>query len=274
MTNNEPQENNFKERILKNIETEDIKAYSKTHFLLRVILLIAVTIVTLIISVFLFNYVFFSLRISGHESLLGFGPQGVVPFLEFFPWPFLVVDIALIIILEWLLRKFRFGYRSPILYLLIGLFVVTVSAGYFIDRKTGFNDALLQQADHDYLPGPFGELYRERPRCISRKTRHMPVHHNRNQRQDPGGPGCRWRQYQPPDDHDRRAGELCRSELLECGRHDLRCGRRWPERHDSGIRHQPDHARREQLRGGFLNNRQWTTRSSGTLSWSEEVLRA
>jgi hypothetical protein len=159
MTNNEPREDNFKERILKNIETEDIKVYSKTHFILRVILLIAVAMVTLIISVFLFNYVFFSLRISSHDLLLRFGPQGIVPFLEFFPWPFLFIDIALIVILEWLLRKFRFGYRSPILYLLFGLLIITVSAGYFIDRETGFNDVLLRQADHDYLPSPFGELY-------------------------------------------------------------------------------------------------------------------
>lgn len=159
MTNNETHDNNFKERVLKDIAEEDIKVYSRTHFLVRVILLIATTILTLIVSIFIFNYVFFSLRISGHESLLYFGPRGIVSFLAFFPWTLLLTDIVLIGILEWLLRKFRFGYRSPVLYLLLGLLAITISSGYLIDRETGFNDVLLQRADHDYLPGPFGEIY-------------------------------------------------------------------------------------------------------------------
>jgi hypothetical protein len=161
MEHNEPKEKNitFKDRVLKDIETNDVKAYSKAHFVFRMVLLIVIAVVVLLISIFLFNYLFFTLRTSGRGSLLEFGLRGLIPFIVFFPWLLLLLDIFLIFILEWLLRKFRFGYRTPVIYLLLALMAVSISAGYFIDRVTGFNEALLRDADAHSLYGPFGDFY-------------------------------------------------------------------------------------------------------------------
>ncbi len=159
MEHNESQGHNFKERVLESIASREIKVHSKAYFAARIILLVIVVALALLVSIFIFNYVFFSLRISGKELLLGFGSQGWASFLFYFPWAFLIMDVILVGVLEWLLRKFRFGYRSPMLYLLIGLFAVSISAGYFMDRVTGFDDVLLRQADRHYLIGPLGEAY-------------------------------------------------------------------------------------------------------------------
>lgn len=155
---NEPQKN-FKERVFASIAERDIKVRSRIYFAARIVILAAVAFLTLLVSVFIVNYVFFSMRISGQNMLLGFGSRGWMWFLAYFPWALLIVDVILVGILEWLLKKFRFGYRSPTLYLLIVLFAVTISAGYFINRVSGLDDALLRQADLHSLGGPLGQAY-------------------------------------------------------------------------------------------------------------------
>ncbi len=156
---NEPQGRNFKERVFASIAERDIKIHPKIYFVVRIVLLAIVACMTLLVSVFIINYVFFSLRISGRNMLLGFGSQGWIWFFAYFPWALLAVDVILVGLLEWLLKQFRFGYRSPTLYLLIVLFAVTISAGYFMNRISGIDDALLRQADLHYLGGPLGQAY-------------------------------------------------------------------------------------------------------------------
>lgn len=159
MNHNEPQEKTFKERILKRIEAPDFKVYSRTYFVLQMIALVVVAALILLLSVFLFNFIYFSVQISGRVSLLNFGSPGIVPFLMFFPWPLLLLDILFVFVLQKLLRRFRFGYRVPILRFLFVLLVITTASGYLLS-KTGFNNILLQKANENHLPPPFGVLFK------------------------------------------------------------------------------------------------------------------
>lgn len=147
------------ENILERIRTDTVHQVSKSHFVLKMIFTIAVAIVTLLVSISIFNFILFGLRIHHHELLLGFGLRGLWTFALLFPWGLLAVDMLLVALLEWLLRQFRFGYRVPILYLLGILLIVTVSCGVIIDRATSFNDGLLGQADAHQLPPLLNELY-------------------------------------------------------------------------------------------------------------------
>jgi hypothetical protein len=159
MTHSDPHNESFRERVLADISSRKTRIYPKVYFILRTTLVIVVAILVLIVTIFIFNYVFFSLRVSGREYLLNFGVRGFSSFLEYFPWLLLAIDLVLIVILEWLLRRFRFGYRSPILYLLLGIFAITIAAGYLIDHATRIDDTLLHQADLNSLVGPFDEIY-------------------------------------------------------------------------------------------------------------------
>lgn len=114
----------------------------------------------LVITVLICNFISFSVRINGHDSLLSFGPRGFWEFLILFPWLLLILDGVLIFTLEWLLRKFQFGYRSPGLYLLLGLLTLSVSLGLVLDRGTPVNDHFLNRAQHHGLPPPFQDFYR------------------------------------------------------------------------------------------------------------------
>lgn len=166
MTDHTPESIAIKDRILKGIQSGEVAMRPKIHFTLKIAALMAVTFSVLVITVFIFNFISFSLRVSDHDTLLQFGSEGVLAFLYFFPWLLLGIDLALIALLEWMVRRFRFGYTTPALYLLAGLIVSTVAAGFVIDRGTPFNDRMLEGSRH--LPSPIGEFYEGAHRPHSR----------------------------------------------------------------------------------------------------------
>lgn len=143
--------------VLKTIHSGEVAMRSKHHFTLKFTALVLVSLVALVTSAFIFNFILFSIRISSQEALLGFGTQGIWAFFRFFPWYLLVINILSIGILEWLLRQFRFGYRTPVLYLLGALLILAAGLGFAVDRGTPFNDRLLEHSPR--LPRPIGQFY-------------------------------------------------------------------------------------------------------------------
>jgi hypothetical protein len=149
---------NLQERLLSKIRSGELTMRPRAYFVLKVAALVVVALCALVASVFICNFIFFTLRLNGQESLLA-RPGGLLLFLRFFPWELLLLDILCILVLERLLKHFSFGWRSPVLYLALALLALVVSAGFALDRGTRFNDEFLNRADHDVLPPPFGELY-------------------------------------------------------------------------------------------------------------------
>lgn len=148
---------NLKEKILADIRSGQVQMRPRLYFVLQVAALCMLAFVVLVISVFIITFILFSIRINRADTLLGFGPQGWGAFIHFFPWDLLLIDIALIALLQALLRTFRFGNKIPALYLLVGLLAATLVAGLVIDRGTPFNDTMMER--HAGLPPPFGDLY-------------------------------------------------------------------------------------------------------------------
>ena len=152
-------ETNIKEKVLEKISTNELTMRPKSFFVFKATALIALAIAVLTISIFVCDFILLSLRINGHYSLLGFGSRGMWMFLTFFPWGLLLFDGFLVFLLERLLRQFRFGYRTPVLLLLLGLLIVTLSIGFFIDRSTDLNEQLLLRARKHQLMSPLDTYY-------------------------------------------------------------------------------------------------------------------
>ncbi len=127
----------------------------RLYFTVKLVILAVIALAVLLISIFIFNFILFSIRLNSHDVFLGFGPRGFLTFLYFFPWSWLIVDLILIGGLEWLLRRFRFGYKIPILYLLAGILFATVALGFVFDRGTDWNDRMLRRAELHHPPLPF-----------------------------------------------------------------------------------------------------------------------
>jgi hypothetical protein len=149
----------MRDSLLKKIEAHEVSMRPKIYYSLQVAALVLLALAVLVVSIFVFNYILFTIRISNQDSFLGFGPRGIWAFIYLFPWWLLLVDVTLVYLLERVLRQFKFGYRSPVLYLLLGLFVVTGSTAFALDRGTTFNDRILIHAEHHGLPPPFGMVY-------------------------------------------------------------------------------------------------------------------
>ena len=148
---------NLKNRLLQDIRAGEVEMTPRIYFVLRLAGLAATALATLVVTVFLFNFIFFMLRVSGNEALLGFGPQGWRAFVWFFPWHLLIIDGLLIVLLQHLVRQFRFGYRVPILYVVAGLLALAFALGFALDRGTPLNDRLHEGRAH--LPLPMRDFY-------------------------------------------------------------------------------------------------------------------
>lgn len=159
-TNNHTEKNtDMKDNILTKITDKEVSMRPKMYFTTKFVVLCSLVVFILLLSIFVVSIIFFSLRVSGHALLFGFGFQGVILFLKLFPWIPLAVDIVAIFLLAKLLRKFTFVYRRPLLPLLVLVFVLCVGTGLLIDRATDLNDTLLDNANHNKLPKPFSSVY-------------------------------------------------------------------------------------------------------------------
>lgn len=152
-----PSTHDLKDEVLQKIRTGDVQMKSKSYFAWQVIALAFIAALIVIIAAWIVSYIVFSLSISERISLLGFGWRGVMTFLSLFPWKLAVVEVILIIFLNWLIHRFRFSYRSPLLYSLLGGLVVSGVLAWVM-HSGSVQEVLLDQHYRSNLP-VIGPLY-------------------------------------------------------------------------------------------------------------------
>ena len=157
--NNNPEQNQIQDEVLGRIRSGTLQMKPRLFFVGKTVLVIFVAVLILLISVWLISFISFGLRLSGNESLLGFGTRGSLMFLTVFPWWLAVVDLVLIASLTWLVRRFTFGYRSSVLSLIVVLIVGGIVSGFLFDRETRFHDERFEEAEAGELFGPLESLY-------------------------------------------------------------------------------------------------------------------
>jgi hypothetical protein len=157
--NNNQQPKEIHDEVLEQIRSGKLRMKPRLFFVLKAALVTILMVLILTLSVWLASFISFGLRLSGHESLLGFGARGIGIFVSIFPWWLALLDLLLIGLVSWLLRRFKFGYRKPVLYLLGGVLVCGVGAGLLFDRETSFHDDRLEEAEAGELGGPLESVY-------------------------------------------------------------------------------------------------------------------
>ena len=151
------QESDIKEKVLEEIGHGGVRKRSRAYFIAQIVLVATLFIIALTLSVFVLSFAIFSLHESGEQFLLGFGWRGVVTFISLFPWTLLIIDVLLFILVEWLSRRFKVGYRIPVLRALLWIIIFVIAGGIIVDL-TPLHATLLQMANHDRLP-VIGEWY-------------------------------------------------------------------------------------------------------------------
>lgn len=153
----EHKDGDIKDRILRSIRKGEVSMHARPYFALKLAALVVVLALALIVSILMFSFIFFIVRVNiGDAFSQG---NGLLMFVRFFPWHLLILEVMLLVIAEAMIRSFKFGYRSPMLYLALGLLAAVIALGLFIDRDTHFNDDMFDRAHHHRLPPPFNDLY-------------------------------------------------------------------------------------------------------------------
>lgn len=163
MDHNQPEQDNLKKRILQKIESDDVTMHSGAYFATRTAAAVVVSFAVLLLTIFICNFIVFSIRIAGHNPFARSDATELALFLKFFPWPFLLLDIALMVLLRQLLKHFRFGYLLPAVYVFLILIAATISVSLFLDEGIHLNDRLLEHAHRHELPQPLNVWYESVP---------------------------------------------------------------------------------------------------------------
>ena len=127
---------NITDSVMNEIHQGKIKMKPRIYFILGSILTFIGLISSIVISIFLFGLIRFSLRTHG--------PMGQYRFdqlLSNFPWWIIILAIFGLILGIWLIRKYDFSYKIKPWVVILGFVLAIVIAGWFID-VVGLNDIL------------------------------------------------------------------------------------------------------------------------------------
>lgn len=150
-------ENNIQENVLEKIRARAISMHSRVYFALRTMAVSLTALSILALSLFLVSFIFFSVNASGTGFLLEFKEQGFMVFVSLFPWTIFLLVLILLVVLEVLLRYFKFSYRVPLLRTFLWVVIISIAGSIFISF-TPIHSLLLSKADSDSLP-VIGPLY-------------------------------------------------------------------------------------------------------------------
>lgn len=158
-TNNKPHHDRIVADVLRKINAGEIKMRPKLYFTIKVIIVFVVALLALCASSLLISFIIFTLQASGKSNLLGFGTKGVGMFLELFPWSLFVIVLVLLVVLEWLVKRFRFGWERSRGQLIVLILISSFFFGLIIS-STSFHSLLHERAQEKRL-SILGDVYRD-----------------------------------------------------------------------------------------------------------------
>lgn len=124
--------NRIKDRVLHSIESGELSMRPRWHFVLMSALYAAGGVLLGLALLYVSSFIVFAMNRSGLWFAPGFGPRAFAPFLLSLPWIMIAVAVAFIVLLEVVVRKYSFGFRTPLLYSALTIILLAVVGGFFI----------------------------------------------------------------------------------------------------------------------------------------------
>jgi len=119
--------------IIEKIKTKHIKMKPRWHFALKSVFLIALSLISLFLLLFITSFMFRS---------------GLLTPLRGFAWMLLLFSVLFIALLEYLIKRYAISYRRPVIYSLLIIISLIFVFG-IICNKTCFHDRIEKRR----LPG-------------------------------------------------------------------------------------------------------------------------
>ena len=148
---------------IKNIIQDKIKAGEiamrpRWQFVLKSFLLMIGILILSLSLVYVISFTVFILQYTGALYIPAFGISGFLPFLLAIPWTLLALALLFIVVLEFLVHKFSFAYRKPLLYSIFTIVLISI-AGSYIVLQSSIHNRLQSRFEHDDFP-IVGSMYR------------------------------------------------------------------------------------------------------------------
>jgi hypothetical protein len=147
----------LKNKVLGKIHEKEVFMYPKIYFIARRVMITFISLISFLLLVFSLSFVYFSINTSGEEFLLGFGIHGILIFFKIFPWAIIIFTALLFFLLEWILHRFKFSYRMPIVIVFSYTLLVTIFASILF-ALTPVHITFLKKAEMNELP-IIGRMY-------------------------------------------------------------------------------------------------------------------
>jgi glucan phosphoethanolaminetransferase (alkaline phosphatase superfamily) len=141
----------LKNKVLDKIHKKEIFMHPKIYFIARKVMIVVISLIALSLLVFSLSFVYFSIQASGEQYLLGFGINGILIFLKIFPWAIIIFTALLFFLFEWILRRFKFSYRMPMIVVFSYTLLVTIIASILV-TLTPIHTTFLKRAEMNELP--------------------------------------------------------------------------------------------------------------------------
>lgn len=131
--------------------------HSKSFFILQTLLAAVGALILLMGALFLLSYLLFMIPASNISTLSSFGWRGALSFILLFPWIWFGLALAILFILELVVRHTTETYHFSLLRVFAWLAAISI-VGSALVELTPLHHSLLLQADRNQLP-LIGPLY-------------------------------------------------------------------------------------------------------------------
>lgn len=162
--------------IFSKIDSGQAQMKPKWYFVLQKIFLGLGILFSILLALYVSSFILFSLRQAGLFLIPGFGLGGLRFFVWSLPWILIMCLIVFIVMSEWLVKKYSFAYRQPLI-VSIGLIICLLLLGNILVSNLGLHNNFNQLAGRGRLPvaGPMYKYYGE-PKNIhlGQLTRNIP----------------------------------------------------------------------------------------------------
>jgi len=144
--------------VMKAIREGHVHMRPRWHFLLLSALTLTGAILAFLTLLYIVSLGVFFLRDSGALFAPSFGARGWLTLLRSLPWLLIGFVVIFFVILEYLVKRYAFVYKKPLLLSVSGILCIVFIGGVAIAR-TPLHHTMLVSARHGFLPAPLSALY-------------------------------------------------------------------------------------------------------------------
>ncbi|MDR3570778.1 MAG: hypothetical protein P4L81_01080 [Candidatus Pacebacteria bacterium] len=146
--------------VMDAIHSGRVQMRPRWKFVLSGVLAALGVAILLFTLLFIVSFAIFTLRQTGALFVPEFGMRGVFVFFAALPFILLALLLVFVIVLEVLVRRYRVGYRTPLLVSVLAILIIIGLGGLGIER-TRVHEMILREAMMPgELPPPIAIMYR------------------------------------------------------------------------------------------------------------------